>query len=106
MRISRGRVLTLRVVNRNAFSVKLDGALRTNRRLGPGRRRLVLGRLRTSLGAAKSRRVKLKLSRRGAATLTRQGSLYVYLTVVARDAAAVPRADEYTFTLLPAKGTR
>jgi hypothetical protein len=104
--VSRGRVVAVRLVNKNAFRVGTRLVLRSARHIGAGGRQLVFGRASVSIGARGVRYLKLRVSRSDAAALARHRHVFSYLTVLATNGSGQRRADEYTFTLLPAGGRR
>jgi hypothetical protein len=91
-----GLALTLR--NSNGFAVGIDLVLRR-----PGRGHGVLARAKRSLGAHRSKVVKLEIPSTEAARAARRGGLYVYAIALVTSPRGEKRTTERTFTLLGAR---
>ena len=95
--LSRKGVLALTLRNSNRFAVGTDLVLRR-----AGRGHGVLAGAKRSLGAHRSKVVKLKLSRATAALAKRRG-LYVYAVALVTSPRGEQRTSERTFTLMGAR---
>jgi hypothetical protein len=96
--LSRKGVLSLTLRNSNGFAVGTDLVLRR-----AGRGHGVLAGAKRSVGAHRSKVVKLKLSSATAALAGRRGGLYVYAVALVTSPRGEQRTSERTFTLMGAR---